>query len=184
MPSYRFLDQHRAALRWTSPGYCGSVQGFTFLLTQQKDVWLIYISLLPRHNFLPEVLAEVRPHSILLSAVSPSACYPLLTLLILPSARPNTGSVGKLFSCPRLPYLSPATLFLLSVCLHSADFHQVRPPVRVIIWALLCSSPHRVAPLPSLPPPLNFSPLFVQPVWRSVGQSRGGYIRDIVQAWM
>lgn len=50
----------------------------SFLLTQQKEVWLqlIYISLLPCHNFLSEVLAKVRPHSILLSAVSPSACYP------------------------------------------------------------------------------------------------------------
>lgn len=105
----------------STPGSCCCVQAH-FLLTQQKDVWLISNSLLPCHNFLSEVLAEVRPYSILLSAVSPSACYPLLTLLILPSARPNTGSVGKLFSCPRLPCLSLATLFLLSVCLHSADF--------------------------------------------------------------
>lgn len=55
-----------------------SLVGAIFL-TQQKDPFLqlIYSFLLACHKFLSGVLAEVRLYSILLSAVSPSACYPL-----------------------------------------------------------------------------------------------------------
>lgn len=52
--------------------------GCNSFLTQQKDLLLqlSYSFLLVCHKILSVVLAEVRPYSILLSAVSPSACYP------------------------------------------------------------------------------------------------------------
>lgn len=143
----------------------------TIVLTQQKDslLQLIYSFLLVCHKFLSVVLAEVRFYSILLSAVSLSACYPSNSVLILTSAPPNTRCygrepVGKLFSFLTLTFtdslifivrLSSSTWLSQSLTLFLSS--------SLIISALLCYTVHPFFPSSaSLPlfcllPPLNFS---------------------------